>query len=793
MLQGRASARCLQVVSSPVVTCTLRIGDRVVLSSSDGAPEVEYALFDSGEIELAATGPGMVQEVGYQTTADEALGRLADAGVTWEVVLEASAAMQPTLTMIYARGGAVRRIATLLSPAELFDGFRFDPAAKEYEGRWLDLPALGKDLDFPRFTQAAQAIHLVALLREVNPGDPVRLVTRELMATARKGGRSYRRGMVPVISELPTKLEILGEQYRDSPNPPPERTAGPTMAEMLEVLRDRIVLTPDPETQERLHAIEKGVAMRQKALRGPLTDPELWALDEQLSAGKHEGVVELLDALDMAKGKQPATAYLRVRAAFISGREDPHAVAERIDALALTMPSFVELELLAAEAWTAAGEPKRALPFARDLNANAAVNDELRARESRRDGAARPSQGGMEAVKPAPRPKTLPLDVAGDEAPAATPHSPVRSSASSERPNAHERVTPPPPAPSPRPRATPGPLDAKGVSRSTQPLPTGETPSGRTLMMGRPSTNPPRISPLPQPASARRETPPMMFGVEDPNRPAQAFSQIPTTRNPGKRQISGTWVGPPPAGVPGSMRPNAGPFTAPPVGDGDRVTPTPSENVPATRATSRPSPDVPRLANRSATELMRGASQPPFRSDSPEAHTHVPRAPAVPRFDDEAEAAAALTLPEGLSGVPDPIETLPRTVLDARVQFTFLARELGREYDEQLGVVLRADISGIEAIQRVLLERYKTRSVATPEAAGDIRRHGAFLSEILARSFGAFWVDIGPSDVGYWAMLVPPGTRVWPFGRILRLIAMQHNERDLVSYFLELQARSARG
>jgi hypothetical protein len=39
---------------------------------------------------------------------------------------------------------------------------------------------------------------------------------------------------------------------------------------------------------------------------------------------------------------------------------------------------------------------------------------------------------------------------------------------------------------------------------------------------------------------------------------------------------------------------------------------------------------------------------------------------------------------------------------------------------------------------------------------------------------------------------VPPSTRVWPFGRILRLIAMQHNERDLVSYFLELQGR-ARG
>jgi hypothetical protein len=163
----------------------------------------------------------------------------------------------------------------------------------------------------------------------------------------------------------------------------------------------------------------------------------------------------------------------------------------------------------------------------------------------------------------------------------------------------------------------------------------------------------------------------------------------------------------------------------------------------------------------------------------------------VPRFaEGDAEEAIELVLPEGMSGAVEPVETLPRSVLDARVQFTFLARELGRQYEEELGVVLRADISGIEAMQRVLLERYRDRSVATPEAAADVRRHGAFLSEILARSFGAFWVDIGPNDVGYWAMVVPPGTRVWPFGRILRLIAMQHNERDLVSYFLELQTRA---
>jgi hypothetical protein len=499
--------------------------------------------------------------------------------------------------------------------------------------------------------------------------------------------------------------------------------------------------------------------------------------------------MELIDAVEKSKGKQPATAYLRVRTAFLAGREAPRAIADRIAALALTMPSFVELELLAAEAWNAAGDPKRALPFARDLVANATVNDELRVRESQQFAAMRPSQMGPDSVRPGNRGRTLART--SDEPPAGS-QPPARMTMAMEG-LSDERLSPVPDAP-PRP-SVPVPLSdrsAREIKRTTQPLPTSEPPGpapSRPLLSRPPPSLSRPSSPPPEPASARRNTPPMMFGVEDPSRPPAA-APVPVARST-RRPISGTWVGPAPAGPLPSSTPTKRPPTAPEVPDEARRTSQASMPAASTRTTSRPTADVPRLANRSAAEMMRGASQPPFRSDSPEAHTHVPRAAPVPRFDDEAEAAAALTLPDGLSGVPDPIETLPRTVLEARVQFTFLSRELGREYDEQLGVVLRADISGIEAMQRVLLERYQTRSVTTPEAAADVRRHGAFLSEILARSFSAFWVDIGPSDIGYWAMLVPPGTRVWPFGRILRLIAMQHNERDLVSYFLELSARAA--
>lgn len=804
-----------------MVTCTLRIGDRVALSSVGGAPEVEYALFDPGEIELASTGPGMVQEVGYQTTADDAIGRMKDAGIPWSLVVETAAAMQPLLATAYARGRAVRRVATSMGAAELFDGFRYDATAKQYEGRWFDLPALGRDMDFPRLTQTLQAMHLVALIREVTAADPIRLITRDLMARARSGQRSFRRGMVPPgAAALPAKLRAFAAQVRDSETQSRvDRADGPSAVDLLDSVRDRMVLTPDAESQDRLCAIERAITLRGGAPRGLLAVPELAAIDAQLSEGKTEGVSQQLDALERTRGKQPALSYLRLRATFLSGRDAPRAIAERIASLALSTPSFAALELLACEAWNAAAEPKRALPFARDLISNSSANEELQVRDS---------QAAMQAITVPAVPPAAPSQARPSAAPVRLtpprPSGPITPSPSTF-PRTRDldqpvTVIPAPPTSGPSlagPDSSPASQDSR---RTTKPLPTilGSGALTPRPLKPRPSVPPtPSSAPsLPQPASARKDTPPMMFAVDDP-----PTVPVPTAAPPAgraavvlpKRPISGTWVGPPPAKAGQAVKVTSSNFGAvpPPSPPSDRrpqsqvVTQrTPSQplmpiarppsqpQMPVTypRPSNRPAPEAPRMANRSLSELMRGASQPPYRSDSPDAHVHVPRAPAVPRFDDGAEGASALTLPDGLSGVPDPIETLPRTVLDARVQFTFLARELGREYDEQLGIVLRADISGIEAMQRVLLERYKTRAVTTPEAAADVRRHGAFLSEILARSFGGFWVDIGPSDVGYWAMVVPPGTRVWPFGRILRLIAMQHNERDLVSYFLEIQGRS---
>ena len=69
---------------------------------------------------------------------------------------------------------------------------------------------------------------------------------------------------------------------------------------------------------------------------------------------------------------------------------------------------------------------------------------------------------------------------------------------------------------------------------------------------------------------------------------------------------------------------------------------------------------------------------------------------------------------------------------------------------------------------------------------------GALLSEFLARVLDAEWTDITPTELGYWAMSVPPkggvgdSKRVWPFGRILRFIA-SGGEDDLVAFFRKLR------
>jgi hypothetical protein len=157
------------------------------------------------------------------------------------------------------------------------------------------------------------------------------------------------------------------------------------------------------------------------------------------------------------------------------------------------------------------------------------------------------------------------------------------------------------------------------------------------------------------------------------------------------------------------------------------------------------------------------------------------------RYDPE--LVESLALPHGASEEALAVGHTPTTPLQARIAMTRLARTIGRDYRLWYGSTLRCNVIAIDLMQRHLIQRYSGASLADPKTTSELLRHGALLSEIIARALGGVWIDVGPSECGYWAMSVPPATRFWPIGRIYRFVALGHLERDLVAYYLDLEKR----
>jgi hypothetical protein len=650
-----------------VSRCTLHIGDYLLLSAVGGAPEAEYALFDPGEIELQATGPGSIRETGYRTVVGEARARLADLGVTSALADEAAAAFRPN-ARAYARGAAARCVVDRLEAAELFEGRTFDAGGRKYEGSWLDLPVLATDLALQRGPATLQALHLAAVLSERAEQEPVTLATAELGAVRRPGERTYRRASLDDPEALMQALRSL----KAGP-PRTESEEGPGRADVLGWLRERARWTPVAREKERLATLEAAFEMREAPPRGPLAETALWAIDCKLSRGEAAGVLETLDAIERRRGRVPGTTYLRARLALITGSEEPQSIADRVSALSTSMPSFHELELLAAQACAAAGDARRARAFARDLVDNATASDTVRMQAREVLAAAGESSSNLVA---APVPAIRPQPVGSVHAPPAIPRAPRPPSGTALEPisSSPPSSKSPPTAPSAAPRAP------------TRTATSTAWPAASSLPESRPSSSRPSTRP-----------------------------------------------GPPGASLP--------PYRVEPRGE---------------RAWSVP---------------------PPHAAD--------------------VERVEALSVPPGMHGDPPPSsDERPRSPAAARLTFTYLARELGRELRVRHGVELRSDVDGLELAQRYLREAIPEGRVRGPEDEREVMRQGAFLSELVARHLGARWADLDPEDPGRWAMLVPSTSRpdevarVWPFGRVLRFVASGHKERDLVSYYLELEARA---
>jgi hypothetical protein len=741
-----------------------------------GPLDAEYALFTQNDLKLKATSIGQVREVGYEATAEAALARLEELGATAALAERVATILRGSLGEHYGRGPAVQKHVPSLLACQILSASEYDTTTKRYRGAYLDLETMVEDLGLPRASTALQALSLAAFLVEVKPDLAVVLSTEELASEKPSGYRSFQRVRLPDMDAFPDALLEL--QKRNRGPRPTSRERGPSRSELAAKIQSDAEMIESEHAHEKLEALEAEIRSRPTRTSGPLADPDLWAIETALDEGRVDDLLGDIDALEQQRGRTPATTYLRARASLMTGAEDPRIVAERITALALSLSSFIELEVLAGEAWVKAGEWRRALPFARDVLSNPGADELLRSR------AAKVTQVAEEASRvDAPRKTSSREHVAAVRGPADVPSSPPPPSPAAAR-AAERRVTPhatvPPSMPPP---ATVVPAEEPSDHGASEGLPTFGSSLDAAWDLNLPLPGPPAV-PTDAPAPAPRVEPFPLADDASERRRGASTAPPPPASPPAKR--SGL---PPPA----PSRPPTMPPTPADVGARKRES--------ASEALRRSSPDIrisapppedapdpggsPEVRAPSSRPFMRGASMPPFAGHDP-SQVVIPRPGPTPRLALR-ELAETLPFPPGIApGVADEAD-LPATADEARVLFTRLTRELAVDYRETLGIAIHTDLEGLEAMQRYLIETLPTGAVRTPGEAREVRRHGAFLSEVLARRLGAYWADISGNELGHWKMIVPPSTQVWPFGRIVRFIRMRHRERDLVSYFLELQ------
>jgi hypothetical protein len=214
--------------------------------------------------------------------------------------------------------------------------------------------------------------------------------------------------------------------------------------------------------------------------------------------------------------------------------------------------------------------------------------------------------------------------------------------------------------------------------------------------------------------------------------------------------------------------------------------------VPPPISTIEPAPVIVLSSTEPDRPAPPGASLPPSAPDTermpvlvamPTAHPPIRRLSAP-------EIVETLQLPPGLNDNMLAPAEMPRDPNNARILMTRLARELGRDYRLWYGTALKTDVIAIDAMQRHLRRRFSEGTLDEPHARqleAELTRHGALLSEILARRLGAEWVDLESEKPGHWAMSVPPQVRVWPIGRVYRFFRQGHREADLVAFYAELE------
>jgi hypothetical protein len=418
---------------------------------------------------------------------------------------------------------------------------------------------------------------------------------------------------------------------------------------------------------------------------------------------------------------------LRGHAQLLRGEDHLRAVAQFLSAMADRSPSQPDLGVLASRAWLAAGEPGHARHFSKQVVENPVAPDAMRLLALE---IIESTEAHLSSPPPYVGPAIVPTPILN-----AVPHEQFSAAGASLPPSAPEN-----------------PSVTLALHRSSLPsfpqsvMESGEKPQVSAAWNGPPVVVSSPVVLLPPSRISELANEPSVMNAElarDEARPVVRASRPP----------------PPLASPPLTPASRPPPPLAPPL-----VPPPPYVRPEIVESPVEPAPDV-------ASPVVQPSRPPPYV---------------------RAEIVESLSLPSGLTEAMLDTKTKPSTPGQARIAMTRLSRALGRDYRLWYGTALKVDAMAIETMQRHLRRRFDDASAADMRSAkrleAELTRHGALLSEILARSLGGAWVDLSGDLPGRWAMVIHPNVRVWPIGRVYRFFKHGHREADLVAFFLDLES-----
>ena len=277
------------------------------------------------------------------------------------------------------RVGCGEACGSVSRPAELFQSDAYDGGEHLYQ---RSVPRSRDALARPRAATGRAPHSTRSIWRRSSRARPtdatVLLSTDACTKGGKPGARTYKR---PSFTDPNRLMNALGGLAHKGPKP--EIDDELPRADVIAFLRARAETAPD-EDARALYRRSKEPSPSARCPKRALSRYRICGKSRvRLESGAFDGAREAIDEVEHRHGRTPGTTYLRARVALALRLEPPKLIAERVSALALSMTSFQELALLAAEAWLEAGDARRAIPYARDLVDSPGISEGLLLRAQR--------------------------------------------------------------------------------------------------------------------------------------------------------------------------------------------------------------------------------------------------------------------------------------------------------------------------------------------------------------------------------------------------------------------------